>query len=180
MPGRYSKAISVGQGSDRSGTEDFALLTYMAHQAIRSAGGEIYGITSEPQTLASEAAESWELDFPLIGDPHHEIADACRERGWLDLYVNTAVASGTFTLSIEAPVHPKGSVLVPARRTRYLAEIAETVRAYHERAETAAAQAREAAGLGRALSALGDPPPASAAPFASPDDAASTPAAPRR
>ena len=75
-------------------------------QSIRQAGGAIFAVTSEPQTLASEAKESWELDFATVGDPHHEIADECRERGWLDLYVNTHVeilarATGFAT-------HPKG------------------------------------------------------------------------
>jgi hypothetical protein len=78
-------------------------------QAIRSAGGEIHGITSEPQTLASEAGESWGLDFPLIGDPHHEIADQCRERGWLDLYVNAyGDPHGTIARDSDRPTHPKG------------------------------------------------------------------------
>jgi hypothetical protein len=81
--------------------------------AIRNAGGEIFGITSEPQTLATEARESWGLEFPLIGDPHHEIADQCRERGWLDLYVHThADQSGTqrtlIARDIDTPIHPKG------------------------------------------------------------------------
>lgn len=78
-------------------------------QAIQSAGGAIFGITSEPQTLAGEAAESWGLDFPLIGDPHHEIADACRERGWLDLYVNAHPdAHRMLTRHHDLPTHPKG------------------------------------------------------------------------
>jgi len=78
-------------------------------EAIRSAGGEIFGITSEPQTLASEAGESWGLNFPLVGDPHHEIADQCRERGWLDLYVNTAADQGKMIArDIDPPTHPKG------------------------------------------------------------------------
>lgn len=55
---------------------------------IRAAGGEIYGITSEPQTFASEAREAWDTGFDCIGDPHHEIVDDCRRRGWLDLFVN--------------------------------------------------------------------------------------------
>jgi len=54
---------------------------------IRELGGEIYAITSEPQTLASRAKEEWELSFDTIGDPHHEISDACRRRDWLDIYV---------------------------------------------------------------------------------------------
>jgi peroxiredoxin len=80
-----------------------------AVRAIRDAGGEIFGITSEPQTLASEAGESWGLDFPLVGDPHHEIADQCRERGWLELYVNTAADQGKMIArDIDPPTHPKG------------------------------------------------------------------------
>lgn len=94
-------------------------------QAIRDAGGEIFGITSEPQTLASEAGVNWGLEFPLIGDPHHEIADQCRERGWLDLYVNTVVdASGKFTRGLDAAVHPRGyfqpGVLALTREQRVL------------------------------------------------------------
>lgn len=77
--------------------------------AIRAAGGEIYGVTSEPQTLASEAGESWGLEFPLVGDPQHEIADQCRERGWLDLYVNThGDPKGMITRGFDPPNHPKG------------------------------------------------------------------------
>lgn len=56
--------------------------------AIRAAGGEIFAITSEPQSLASEAERDWELNFSSIGDPHHEILAACRDKGWLDLFVN--------------------------------------------------------------------------------------------
>lgn len=55
---------------------------------IRAAGGEIFAVTSEPQSLATEAEEEWELNFSAIGDPHHEILGICRERGWLDLFVN--------------------------------------------------------------------------------------------
>ena len=77
-------------------------------EAIRKAGGEIFGITSEPQTLASEAGESWGLDFPLTGDPHHEIAAQCRERGWLDLHVNArGDPLGIITREIDEN-HPKG------------------------------------------------------------------------
>jgi len=55
---------------------------------VREAGGEVYGISSEPQTVAGWASAEWALNFETIGDPHHEISGACRERGWLDLYVN--------------------------------------------------------------------------------------------
>lgn len=55
---------------------------------IRAAGGEIYAITSEPQYLADQAHEHWELSFENVGDPHQEIAKTCSERGWLTLYAN--------------------------------------------------------------------------------------------
>ncbi len=94
--------------------------------AIRAAGGEIFGITSEPQTLASEAGVSWGLTFSLVGDPHHEIADQCRERGWLDLYVNThGDQSKMIARDIDPPNHPKGYfqpgvlALTPAYRILY-------------------------------------------------------------
>lgn len=64
---------------------------------IRAAGGEIYAITSEPQRLASLAEEDWALAFESVGDPHHEISDACRERGLLELYVNRKTSGRTLT-----------------------------------------------------------------------------------
>ena len=95
-------------------------------QAIRSAGGEIFGVTSEPQTLATEAGVSWGLAFPLIGDPHHEIAGACRARGWLELYVNAhGDPHGMVARDIDRPVHPNGYfqpgviALTPAHRILY-------------------------------------------------------------
>ncbi len=78
---------------------------------VRAAGGEIYAISSEPQVLAGRAATDWCLDFETVGDPHHEISGTCRERGWVDLFVNerlgflqaSAGAAGDLV-----PVHPKG------------------------------------------------------------------------
>ncbi|MFK7977891.1 MAG: hypothetical protein AB8C02_17300 [Halioglobus sp.] len=55
---------------------------------VRAAGGEVYAITSEPQRLADDAKENWELNFQTVGDPHHEISAACVERDWLQLIVN--------------------------------------------------------------------------------------------
>lgn len=57
-------------------------------EEIRKAGGEIFAITSEPQSLASEAQATWAFGFDSIGDPHHEILGTCRDRNWLDLFVN--------------------------------------------------------------------------------------------
>lgn len=48
----------------------------------------MFAITSEPQTLATEAEEDWEIGFPAVGDPHHEIREVCRDRGLVDVYFN--------------------------------------------------------------------------------------------
>ena len=61
-------------------------------EKVRAAGGEVYAVTSEPQALASRAQSDWEFDFESVGDPHQEIAGNCRERGWLDLFVNEKLA----------------------------------------------------------------------------------------
>jgi hypothetical protein len=77
----------------------------------RAAGGEIYAISSEPQALADRAATDWQLDFETVGDPHHEISSACRERGWIDFFVNERL---DFLRACPGrpldwvPTHPKG------------------------------------------------------------------------
>ena len=48
----------------------------------------MFGLTSEPQSLATEAQENWSINFPSIGDPHHEIRNACQERGFLGIFAN--------------------------------------------------------------------------------------------
>jgi len=57
-------------------------------EQIRASGGEVFAVTSEPQHLADQAHEHWELDFENVGDPHQEISRTCGERGWLTLYAN--------------------------------------------------------------------------------------------
>jgi len=80
-------------------------------EKVRAAGGQIYAISSEPQALADRAARDWKLGFETVGDPHHEIADTCRERGWVDLFVNERLdfllASTSQAADFE-PSHPKG------------------------------------------------------------------------
>ena len=77
-------------------------------EKVRAAGGEIYAITSEPQHLADQAHEHWELDFESVGDPHQEISRTCSERGWLTLYAN----KGDFAFQQRGAnwkvEHPKG------------------------------------------------------------------------
>ncbi len=54
------------------------------------------------------------------------------------------------------PVRRTGSSLIPLERTRYLAELAETVRTYRERSQAQADLARRAGAVARALEELGD------------------------
>jgi methylmalonyl-CoA mutase len=64
-------------------------------------------------------------------------------------------------------VDPAGrGELIPASRSRYLAEIAERVRAWRARGEAHAERAADAWALARSLRELGDPPPEGLAPFA--------------
>lgn len=48
----------------------------------------MFGITSEPHSLASEAEDAWDMNMPVIGDPHHEIREELKTRGWLDIFYN--------------------------------------------------------------------------------------------
>ena len=57
-------------------------------EEIRAAGGEVFAITSEPQTLATDAEQAWDFRFPAIGDPHHEIREELKNRGWVDVFFN--------------------------------------------------------------------------------------------
>lgn len=96
-------------------------------EKVRAAGGEIFAISSEPQALSSRAQAEWKLDFESVGDPHHEIRDLCRERGWLDLFFNERLSflkrSAGDGRDWE-PTHPKGyfqpGVLVLSREGQVL------------------------------------------------------------
>ncbi|MEE8557800.1 MAG: methylmalonyl-CoA mutase family protein [Myxococcota bacterium] len=59
---------------------------------------------------------------------------------------------------VPAPTPPEVTAVVPASRSRYLAEIAEVVRAYHARVDGEALRAGDAYALARALRTLGDDP----------------------
>ena len=72
---------------------------------VRAAGGEVIAITSEPQTLATEAMTHWAFGFDAVGDPHHEILDTCRKRGWLNLFTQDGALLKQARSWAE---HPKG------------------------------------------------------------------------
>ena len=88
---------------------------------VRAAGGEVYAITSEPQSLARQAQEDWQTDLIHVGDPHHEILATVRDRGWLSLYI---ADWGQELVTTEWTSHPKGyfqpGVLAVGRSKRVL------------------------------------------------------------
>ncbi len=91
--------------------------------AIREAGGEIFAITSEPQSLARNAQDDWETGFEHIGDPHQEILGQCTDRGWLSLFLNDW-GEGFLSEASGWVSHPKGyfqpGVLALSRSARVL------------------------------------------------------------
>jgi len=68
----------------------------------------VYAVTSEPQRLADQAHEHWELNFENIGDPHQEISKACSEQGWLTLYANRGSLEFLQSGADWEIEHPKG------------------------------------------------------------------------
>ena len=93
-------------------------------EQIRAAGGEVYGVTSEPQRLAERAQADWELDFECVGDPHQEIPETANDRGWLEIFVQTRLDFLRQSAPGFEPAHPKGyfqpGVLVLSREGRVL------------------------------------------------------------
>ncbi|MEM7412407.1 MAG: hypothetical protein AAF430_19415 [Myxococcota bacterium] len=93
---------------------------------IRAAGGEVYAVTSEPQTLARNAQDDWETGLVHVGDPHQEIAGACAQRGWLSLFTADwgDEREGSAWIAADWVSHPKGyfqpGVLVLSREGRVL------------------------------------------------------------
>ncbi|MFK7898870.1 MAG: hypothetical protein AB8G23_23775 [Myxococcota bacterium] len=91
---------------------------------IRAAGGELYGVTSEPQSLADRAQAEWKLDFACVGDPHQEIPETARDRGWLEIFVQTRLDFLRQSAKDFEVTHPKGyfqpGVLVLSREGRVL------------------------------------------------------------
>jgi len=91
--------------------------------AIREGGGEIFAITSEPQSLARNAQDDWKTGFEHIGDPHQEVLGQCTDRGWLSLFVNDW-GDGSFSKPTSWVSHPKGyfqpGVLALSRDARVL------------------------------------------------------------
>jgi len=97
--------------------------------AIREAGGQVYAITSEPQSLARNAQDDWGTGMEHIGDPHQEISGLCSDRGWLSLFTNewgdtNDRGNGFVAGALSWVAHPKGyfqpGVLALSQESRVL------------------------------------------------------------
>lgn len=92
-------------------------------EAIRAGGGEVYAITSEPHSLAKNAQDDWDSGMEHVGDPHQEIAQTCRDRGWLSLFTNDWDGDG-IGVTASWRSNPKGyyqpGVIVLSREGRVL------------------------------------------------------------
>ena len=80
---------------------------------IREAGGEVYSITSEPNSRAIEAEDAWNMTIPVVADPHHEIRRDLKDRGWIDVFYNSdtvieehAIGSVILKVTISLPWSP--------------------------------------------------------------------------
>ena len=129
--------------SDRHGAED--ALRDVRKQWRRNHGG----------------AAAADAEIPVFATVASRFQDPGVERFYRALAQRLEPRLGPAPAGAWAPVEdPPAAPLVPGARRRYLAEIAETVRAYRARSDAAAERADDAWALARALRALGDEPPA--------------------
>jgi methylmalonyl-CoA mutase len=103
--------------------------------------------------IVPTVASRW--DDPAVDAVYQALTDQLAERGLGDLPRRV----------LRPLVEPEPRPLLPPRRTTYLAEIAESVRAYRSRAEGVSERARDAFSLARTLRILGDDPPSGPKPF---------------
>ena len=108
---------------------------------------------SEPQRLANDAKSDWELTFETIGDPHQEIAKQCRDRGWLELFINEQTSFITNT--DDRLSHPKGYFQPGVLGIDSNKRILYRWRSLPTRANIGGAAEREVRGAFLALAALG-------------------------
>jgi isobutyryl-CoA mutase len=127
---------------DRKGAED--ALRDVRKQVLRNR--EVFDKTPEQMPVFGTAAARFNDDG--ITALYHGLVDAFGERGLIDL-------SGGVLPRSDVRQSSKASPIVPARRVRYLAEIADTVRGYHAHVDQQATLAGEVQSL-RSSAALTD------------------------
>jgi methylmalonyl-CoA mutase len=106
--------------------------------------------------------------MPIFGTSAHRFRDPGTNRFFNALFSRVAAASGEsgrWKFAALSEGEPNTDSLIPTSRTRYLSEIASTVRGHHHETAEEAERAHRADGLHRSLSELGDDVPAAGTPY---------------
>jgi methylmalonyl-CoA mutase len=150
---------------DRRGAED-ALRAVSRQWTRNHAGGLSSGFSRGPSGGASAGASGGAEDAaPLPPEPpvFGTIASRFNDQGTTALYqyLRDALAEhelpvfGSELAAVDTRASLAGSAIVPAERTRYLAEIAETMRGYHAASQQQAAVARRLQSLEEVAELIG-------------------------
>ncbi len=134
----FADLVAINK-SDKRGAED--ALQYVARQVVRNRG-EFHASPEDMPVYLCSASH--------FGDPGVDrVFDAMVGR-------LEALQPGRWPCPARPAQRPDvPTSVIPSRRTRYLAEIAEAVRGYHARGDAAASVAHRADGLARTLAELG-------------------------
>ena len=135
--------------ADRHGAQD--ALRDVRRQWRRSRAG-VQGSDEDVPVFATVASR---FQDPGIEQFYRRLARSIGERG----------EAPSVEVAASPAAAPAALGLLPTARRRYLAEIAEAVRAYRARSEEAAEHADDAWALQRALRGLGDSPPEDLTPY---------------
>ena len=130
---------------DRKGAAD--ALRDVRKQMIRNR--EAFG--TKPEAMPVYGAIASRVNDNGVTALFHGLLETLREKGFastLDAWGQPLIAPA------QTKVSSRAAAVIPGGRTRYLAEIAETVRAYHDRVTRQSSLARERQRLGEALRIL--------------------------
>ncbi|WP_158882803.1 fused isobutyryl-CoA mutase/GTPase IcmF [Amycolatopsis anabasis] len=135
----FADAVAINK-FERRGAEDAR--RDVARQLVRNR--EAFGSAPEDMPVFGTSAAKFNDDG--VTALYQHLRDALAERG-------LSVSAGVLP-RVEGKVSTDASTIIPANRTRYLADIAETVRGYHEDTRKQAAAIRRRAQLTAARDAL--------------------------
>ncbi|MGH3875780.1 MAG: fused isobutyryl-CoA mutase/GTPase IcmF [Actinophytocola sp.] len=135
----FADAVAINK-FERRGAEDAR--RDVARQLVRNR--EAFGSSWEDMPVFGTSAATFNDDG--VTALYHHTRDLLAERG-------LAVSEPTLA-SVGSKVSTRAATVVPPQRVRYLADIADTVRDYHERTDEQVAAVAERAALTRARSAL--------------------------
>lgn len=138
----FAELVAINK-FDRKGAED--ALRDVRKQVLRNR--EVFDKTADEMPVFGTAAARFNDDG--VTALYHGLVDALKDRDLIDL-------TGGSLPRMDVRQSSKASPIIPPRRVRYLAEIADTVRSYHDNVERQAKLAGEAQSLREAATLAGD------------------------